>query len=186
MTLLEVIVVMTIILVLASLLFPVFTRSKGRAQETVCISNVKQILGGIELYANDNDGKYPWVLPSHPALLRYIGATRLRCPVSVSTNGGFADYVNYSARYPAMSDLPLPDPTYPKEYDDCRVKRGSDFPFVIDNNYVSRLQVANAGRSVLIIGRANGSVTALPSPMSRLNQSSTPLPCAPSLFTLNL
>lgn len=52
-TLTEILVVLAILAILAALLFPVLMRAKGRAKETVCASNMRQLYVAIELYRQD-------------------------------------------------------------------------------------------------------------------------------------
>ncbi len=61
-TLVELLTVIAIIAVLASLLFPVFARAKEAAKKTQCISNLRQIGNGIALYEEDSDGIFPHAL----------------------------------------------------------------------------------------------------------------------------
>lgn len=186
-TVLEIVVVTTILLVIAAILFPVFTRSKERAKETVCVSNIRQTLSALELYANDHDGNYPWVaFPSDPAIKKYMGGTELRCFIRLGDQQERGEYVLSAARHPDASFYGEPDPNYPTKYDDCRSRRSGDFPFVIDSNHVRKLQHATAGRSALFVGRANGSVSTVVDPLQKLTGSPQPLPCSPSLFFLNL
>ncbi|MFO1477218.1 MAG: type II secretion system protein [Verrucomicrobiota bacterium] len=54
-TLIELLVVIAIIAVLASLLLPVLSKSKVRAQGISCMSNNKQLITAYLMYAQDND-----------------------------------------------------------------------------------------------------------------------------------
>ena len=56
-TLIELLVVIAIIAILASILFPVFASAKQNAQQTRCISNLKQITTAWLTYADDNNGR---------------------------------------------------------------------------------------------------------------------------------
>jgi len=58
-TLVELLVVIGIIAVLISLLLPMLHRAKEQANRVLCMSNHKQIMLGIAMYANDNKGKMP-------------------------------------------------------------------------------------------------------------------------------
>ena len=54
-TLIEILIVITIIAILAALLFPVFARTRENARRTACISNLKQIGLGLMQYIQDAD-----------------------------------------------------------------------------------------------------------------------------------
>ena len=55
-TLTEILVVISIIILLASLSFPLFQRAKFSANKTACISNLRQIGVAINLYREQHDG----------------------------------------------------------------------------------------------------------------------------------
>ncbi|HEY3396673.1 MAG TPA: prepilin-type N-terminal cleavage/methylation domain-containing protein [Armatimonadota bacterium] len=68
-TLIELLVVIAIIAILAAILFPVFARARMKAQQSNCLSNMKQIALGNAMYMSDNDQKvinFPanWMTPS--------------------------------------------------------------------------------------------------------------------------
>lgn len=58
-TLVELLVVIGIIAILASLLLPSLSRVKLKARQTKCIGNLKQVGLAFILYANDNEGQLP-------------------------------------------------------------------------------------------------------------------------------
>jgi prepilin-type N-terminal cleavage/methylation domain-containing protein/prepilin-type processing-associated H-X9-DG protein len=58
-TLIELLVVIAIIAILASILFPVFARAREKARQTSCLSNIKQLTLGLNMYAQDYDEMLP-------------------------------------------------------------------------------------------------------------------------------
>ena len=59
-TLVELLVVITIIAILAALLLPALGGSKLQAQQTVCLGNLRQLSVGHTLYINDFDQDFPY------------------------------------------------------------------------------------------------------------------------------
>ena len=59
-TLIELLVVIAIISILASILFPVFSRAREKGRQAACISNQKQIVLALLMYAEDYDELLPW------------------------------------------------------------------------------------------------------------------------------
>jgi prepilin-type N-terminal cleavage/methylation domain-containing protein/prepilin-type processing-associated H-X9-DG protein len=58
-SLVELLVVISIIAVLAAIMFPMMIKAKQMAQISECLSNMKQVGGGLNLYLNEYDGHYP-------------------------------------------------------------------------------------------------------------------------------
>lgn len=85
-TLVEILVVLSIISLLAAILFPVFGRARENARKTSCAGNLKQIALGINQYIRDYDELYPpdgttaqdgWALTVQPYLK---SEQALQCP----------------------------------------------------------------------------------------------------------
>ena len=103
-TLIELLGVLAIIAIPAAILFPVFARAREKARQTSCLSNVKQIMLGVMMYAQDYDevlipAALPWQAPAeapatadewHEILQPYLSnVTILRCPSAKSSYPGY-------------------------------------------------------------------------------------------------
>jgi hypothetical protein len=103
-------VVIAIIAILASMLFPAFSRARESAKRIVCISNLKQISMGVMMYTQDYDEGYPvgypfWFQPAPPnsdllvnVLYPYVKSTQVwSCPSWKGHYSGTSAYLgNYS------------------------------------------------------------------------------------------
>ncbi len=69
-TLIELLVVIAIIAVLAAILFPVFAQVRENARRTACLSNMKQIGLGVQMYIQDSDERIFYRATSNAASTR--------------------------------------------------------------------------------------------------------------------
>jgi prepilin-type N-terminal cleavage/methylation domain-containing protein len=80
-TFIELLCVITVIAILAAILFPVFAQAREKARSTSCQSNLHQIAMALHLYAQDNNGRFPpndnELAPLMPKVKNYAV---FRCP----------------------------------------------------------------------------------------------------------
>jgi len=72
-TLIELVVVISIILILAAMLLPVFERAVKSAEAVSCLANIRHLALASQLYSSDYDEQLP------PALLDVPGSTKKNC-----------------------------------------------------------------------------------------------------------
>jgi len=74
-TLVEVLVVIAIVALLTAMLVPSLTRGREAARHAICLSNIRQLIAAVQLYAGDNDGRAAPGAPDFRAnMTRWHGA----------------------------------------------------------------------------------------------------------------
>ncbi len=140
-TLIELLVVIAIIAILAAILFPVFARAREKARQSNCLSNVKQQVLGMMMYAQDYDetmmsiyydlddsdsytvGDSTWI----SVVIPYVKNNQIfTCPSKKNWTYGYA--VNYS--YWSSIDGYTPPMGQPL----AEMDRPSETVLVLDNN----------------------------------------------------
>ena len=58
-TLIELIVVISVVSLLMAILLPTLTRARQQGRSVVCLNNLRQLATAACLYVNNNDGYYP-------------------------------------------------------------------------------------------------------------------------------
>jgi len=158
-TLIELIAVIAIIGMLATLLAPQYKRMIDRANSVACAANLRQIGIAVNLYVNDNEQKFPYINnPANPvytdpeeipegvtpvtmaeAFGPYdIAGKSLRCPSDVAFNNRFAtDGTSYEWR-PLLDGETKVNPEIFTRRGTVRVVRLSRMRLVFDTDSVHR------------------------------------------------
>jgi prepilin-type N-terminal cleavage/methylation domain-containing protein len=91
-TLVELLVVIGIIAVLVGILMPALNRARAQAQQTQCMSNMRQVGVGLQMYVGENKG---WLPPLAPNDVQYGGGGGAP-PSAVLATTDFGQEVVYS------------------------------------------------------------------------------------------
>ena len=132
-TLIELLVVIGIIAVLAAILFPVFATVRGKARQTACVSNLRQIGMGVQMYAQDFDGLPPYGADASDKRVAGMWDGQPKCKAKIDA----MPWLHYH------EDLSLPKPnnwvpgaldSYMKSRDLWRCPGDTGFDY-LDNNF---------------------------------------------------
>jgi prepilin-type N-terminal cleavage/methylation domain-containing protein/prepilin-type processing-associated H-X9-DG protein len=72
-TLIELLVVIAIIAILAAMLLPALSKAKAKALNAQCVSNIKQVMLGINMFALDNGDRMPFHTLQDGTTPSYVG-----------------------------------------------------------------------------------------------------------------
>jgi len=100
-TLIELLVVIAIIAILAAILFPVFAKAREAARATSCLSNIKQLGLGLQMYMGENDQLFP---VNNRAAATAIGDTVIEVYDGHSMPAGAA-WLDYVQKYSFRAQL---------------------------------------------------------------------------------
>lgn len=150
-SLVEILVVLFIVAIVAAIIFPVFSRAKDQAKNTVCVSNLRQVYAAMKLYESDNDG-YPFSTGASSLSPAYL-STPLYCynPFDKRMK---ADYYIYGRR--TETDL------LGAEYNACREVRGNKFPVAADPFHGDIKSGYQTGSRFYLLIRETGNVERIP------------------------
>ena len=173
-TLVELLVVITILGLLAALLFPVFVKAREDGRRTACQSNERQLGLAVFQYLADNDEKFPseggarmwigdeWISQCFP----YFGsAALLLCPDDVTE--GYLP--SYPPGYPGY-----PGPTFPMRYPDSYGINSNVMGWASARKAATALgELAAPARTTLLFEVENDDASVVPVGPDELNGSAT-------------
>jgi hypothetical protein len=92
--LIELLVVLGIIALLVGLLLPALERARSTAKRVICASNQRQLVAGLNNYAQDFDGFLPaYVSPLSPNAINLVNSPRMTYRLAVADSSSPADQV---------------------------------------------------------------------------------------------
>jgi len=153
-TLLEVLVCISIIAILVALMLPTFRGANIKAQETVSVANMRQIVVAYRLYHDDCEAFPPTDTIYYPGLKTYFAGTPPRPPLASGPPPGMPEYdldtpyeTHVATAFPLVTELDR----------QCIRERGDAWPLVRDPNFADSIKVGRRAAAVLLYMRLDGS-----------------------------
>ena len=134
-TLIELLVVIAIIALLAAIIFPVFAAARGKARATACLSSLRQLETGMQMYTQDYDGIVPYGKDASDAYVPQIWSGNPACQ-TVLQQMPFLHYNDPKVSTHGMNISPVQDGVlnpYLKNRDIWKCAGDTGFD-VLDNN----------------------------------------------------
>lgn len=152
-TLVELLVVISVLVILVAILLPIFSRAKHSATETVCVSNLKQIYYACTLYEQDH-GAWPPYSETSPEMSAYLGGAHLACPTKAKL------FPDVSKTLPTYFNVlgAESDPSLQKAREQCIATRGPNLPALLDLNHRSEKAKVILKEEWVFVARRDGSV----------------------------
>jgi len=136
-TLIELLVVIAIIAILASIMFPVFSKTREKARMSSCQNNMKQIVLSIKMYTQDHDDSYPIGYYQYPsnlsqrvywtdALMPYMkNVQQFVCP-SDKHNMGAPDSISFGNEKIGYCTNPSLMPPFVTGFDETKITKAAE------------------------------------------------------------
>ncbi len=132
-TLIELLVVIGIIAVLAAILFPVFATVRGKARQTACVSNLRQIGMAVQMYAQDYDGLAPYAADASDKAVPGMWDSQPNCQAKINAMPWLHYHQNKSKPGPNNWEDGALD-SYLKSHDMWKCAGDTGFDY-LDNNF---------------------------------------------------
>ena len=177
-TLIELLVVIAIIAILASLLLPALRQARETARGAYCLTNVRQLAAGFQMYAGDFDDSLPWSWNSGADCMAYHDT-------GGGSQGGYGGYTWALLVYPYLNTIDVyacpsfasgsrpvgfysdGSPYFPRgEMPMYAIEADYGQPYIYRAHYRANPYLGNYGYGFGTLRPSNGQVGGLPAPFT--------------------